>query len=113
MHPGHPMSHGTPDYSKSYGISSLGPSNFGQKKFTTLAVEADFGGGNVRHYAMVRMQNKVNFGRKIVRFAMWQSLNQDHPRHVWLTDANMWRETTLKPIGRLMTPAGYAILWTL
>jgi hypothetical protein len=25
----------------------------------------------------------------------------------------MWRETTLKPLGRLMTPAGFAILWTL
>jgi hypothetical protein len=112
--PGHPLYQGTPDYSKSYGVSSLGASNFGHKKFTTLAVEADFGVSNlVRHYAMARFQNRVNFGRKIVRFAMWQSLNQDKPRHVWLTDANMWRETTLKPLGRLMTPAGFAILWTL
>ena len=111
--PGHPMFQGTPDYTKAYGVSSLDPSNFGHKKFTTLAIDADFGSGNIRHYAMARFQNRVNFGRKIVRFTMWQSLNQDKPRHVWLTDANMWRETTLKPLGRLMTPAGFAILWTL
>lgn len=111
--PGHPLHQGTPDYTKAYGISSLGGSNFYQKKFTTIAVEADFGNGNKRHYSMVRYQNRVKFGRKIIRFAMWQSLNQDKPRHIWLTDAHMWRESSLTPLGRMMTPAGYAILWTL
>lgn len=113
--PGHPLYQGTPDYSKSYGLSSLGPANFGTKKFTALSVEGDFGQGNVRHYATVRLQNKVNFGRRIVRYAMFQSLNEKggNPRHIWLTDANMWRETTLKPLGRLMTPAGFALMWTI
>jgi hypothetical protein len=111
--PGHPMYQGTPDYSRSYGLSSLGTSTFGHKKFSSLSIDADFGDENVRHYAVARFQNRVNFGRKIVRFTMWQSLNQGKPRHVWLTDASMWRESSLKPLGRLMTPAGYAILWTL
>ena len=111
--PGHPLYQGTPDYSQLYGISSQGTSNFGHKKFSSLSLDADFGGDSVRHYAVARFQNRVNFGRKIVRFTMWQSLNQGKPRHVWLTDASMWRETSLKPLGRLMTPAGYAILWSL
>lgn len=111
---GHPLHRGTPNYRNAYSVSSLGPSNFGSKKFTTLAIEADFGSGApVRHYAMARFQNRVNFGRKILRFTMWQSLNQGNPRHVWLTDANMWRESSLKPLGKMMTPAGAAILWTL
>ena len=110
---GHPLHRGTPNYRNAYSVSSLGPSNFGSKKFTTLAIEADFGTGSLRHYAMARFQNRVNFGRKIVRFVMWQSLNQGNPRHVWLTDANMWRESSLKPLGKMMTPAGPAILWTI
>lgn len=110
---GHPLHRGTPNYRNAYSVSSLGPSNFGSKKFTTLAIEADFGSAAPRHYAMARFQNRVNFGRKILRFTMWQSLNQGNPRHVWLTDANMWRESSLKPLGKMMTPAGPAILWTL
>lgn len=111
--PGHPLYQGTPDYSQSYGISSLGSYNFGIKRFSPLVLDADFGDDSIRHYAVAHFENKVNFGRKIVRFSMWQSMNQGKPRHVWLTDASMWRETSLKPLGRLMTSAGYAILWSL
>lgn len=110
--PGHPAFQGTPDYLKAYGISSLGPATLLQKKFTTLAIEADFGQNNLRHYSMVRFQNRFNFGRKIARFAFWQSMNEDKPRHIWLTDATMWRGVSLKPLGRILTPGGWAIMWT-
>ncbi|KAI1287032.1 hypothetical protein HDE_10805 [Halotydeus destructor] len=110
--PSHPMGQGTPDYLKCYGVSSLGPSNLFQKKLTTLAIEGDFAPDNVRHYSVVRLQNNFNFGRKIVRLAFWHSMNEENPRHIWLTDARMWRGTSLTPLGRVLAPGGWAIMWT-
>lgn len=111
--PGHPLHQGTPDYHKSYGISSHGPSIFDHKKFTTLTVDANFGPDNVRYYSMARFQNGMTFGRKIIRLAMWQSLNQGNPRHIWLSDNTNWGNGTLTPLGRIMTPSGFSILWTI
>lgn len=111
--PGHPLHQGTPDYHKSYGISSHGPSIFDGKKFTTITIDANFGPDNVRYYSMARFQNGMTIGRKIVRLAMWQSLNQGNPRHIWLSDNTSWGNGTLTPLGRINTPSGFGVLWTI
>lgn len=111
--PGHPLHQGTPDYHKSYGISSHGPSIFDHKKFTTLTIDANFGPENVRYYSMARFQSGMRIGRKIIRLAMWQSLNQGNPRHLWLSDNTNWGNGTLTPLGRIMTPSGFGVLWTI
>jgi len=102
---------------KHYAVSSLGAGKLVQKKFTTFGVEGDFGNNDIRHYALVRVQNRFNFGRKIIRFAFWQSMSDGAsgrgPRHIWISDAGMWRGVTLRPIGRVLTPGGWAIMWTL
>jgi hypothetical protein len=83
------------------------------------AIDAEPG----RLLCSVRLQQNVRFGPKAVRFAFYQSLNKRNPtqsnrgrglnsaRHIWLSDDLMWLGATLKPIGKLHTFRGWAILW--
>ena len=82
------------------------------RKFNQYTVERVFGlYRETRPLASIMVQRRVNFGRKVVRFAFIQSYNEGSMRDIWLTDDLMWR-APLKHIGQVHSREGWAIMWS-